>query len=321
MYSNTGDKVVPRCANRAKIAREVLLALAHVLSAGTFEIKGGFVRDGGYLPGGGRWAEQDDSDIDLEFKTHVPCDTFGLGDIKLKKSAEEFRNQILKKKGISGRSVYWVPSSDYNFVSPFALCRTEIEYRGTRVSIDFLYKPMYKLDFDVNSLVLGNFGPKVREDTVSLVDYDTVIKNIENKEFNVTWEKNWTPIQLGVIIERVKKMTKRGWKCLNFEEIGEYFDGGTNSLTKNSLIFTHMRNFLISEKDMDKPCPFCKEPVKKGDKTLLSSWCGHEGFHHHLCVMENWMKSHSDPNVRLGEEFFKPTCGICPGYLPSVQLF
>lgn len=285
--------VDPRVEDRIHIA-QILMKI--VLPMKNFVIKGGFVRDGGYKSNGGDWAEST-FDIDLDYIGGSI--TSALANLK----------QKLGTVDISVINYGLVCEPTYHTMYSFKLYRWNLEYHGTMVDIDICYKPTYHLDFDVNALKLTSDGlTKWYED----LDFINVINNIKKKQFRVMWSSDWKAKQLGIILQRIHKMEKRGWKCLNFAEIGKYFDG-TKDFTffgKDIMYFTMMSKFNVKKDYEEQECKHCKKMVKKGDYVPISSWCGHENLHHHRCVMAEWMSLHSVTS-RNSKTNYHPWCQKC----------
>ncbi len=218
--NSVSDRVYDQqvCSDRMYVAQQVLAAVRKVSN---ITIKGGFVRDGGYLTDGGVWAASS-SDIDLEIISDVwiapglNCeDLIRLGCNKYKKYIEIRKNfidviasvlKLISVKNIEENMLQGMYCGD--------LYRMVVQHQKTQVSIDICFDPTWELDFDVNALALDSEQKVVsKSDDVSLV---TTRDNIEKKQFRVMWNPIWKKSrQLEIIHKRIKKMEARGWKCLN----------------------------------------------------------------------------------------------------------
>ena len=286
--------------NRIHVAQAVMT----LLLLGNLAIKGGFVRDGGYQKNGD-WS-QSDSDIDLEIMAPV-FESKKMIKRKLKEMERELqKNDVL----VSKKSEPFQPT--YHATYCFELYRWTLSYNGTEVDVDICYMPTYHLDFDVNALKLT---PDGLTKWYNEIDFFDVLENIEKKQFKVMWTPFWKAKQLGIILQRIHKMEQRGWKCLNFAEIGKYFDGTEDFsfLGKDSLYFTMMTQFNIKKDDEIHECVYCRKMVKKGDFVQISSWCEHEHLHHHRCVMAEWMNLHSATH-RYSKTAYRPLCQKCENF-------
>jgi predicted nucleotidyltransferase len=293
-----------RIENRIHVAQAVMELQKKIIIDDTeIVIKGGFVRDGGYQKSGGTWAKGT-SDIDLEIMmSHFP--TFREDLLKVLKKME----RELEKNDVFVQKKSQPFQTTYHSTYCFELYRWTLSYNGTEVDVDICYKPTYHLDFDVNALKLTTEGLTKWYHGVDFID---VLKNIEKKQFNVMWTQTWKAKQLGIILQRIHKMEQRGWKCLNFAEIGKYFDGTKDFsfLGKDPFYFTMMTKFNIKKDNEVQECKICDKMVKKGDFVLISSWCGHEHLHHHRCMMAEWMSLHSAARRNTKAEL-RPLCDKC----------
>ena len=198
-------------SDRVYIAQQVLAAVRKVPN---IIIKGGFVRDGGYLPGGGIWATSS-SDIDLEiiapkWEFRKPLNYYE----EYFHTRKTFIESVSSDESVTVLSQGQVTENMLQGMYCGGLYRMVLQYQKTQVSIDICFDPAWKLDFDVNALALGSEQNVIsKSDDVSL---DTTRDNIKKKQFRVMWNPIWKKSrQLEIINRRIEKMEARGWKCLN----------------------------------------------------------------------------------------------------------
>lgn len=267
-------------------------------------IKGGFVRDGGYLEDGGDW-DGNVSDIDIQFNSD------GKEPRDYRKFVSSFKEKISQIHGLTCSDPTDVRSAEYTLDASRALVKTMVSHEGVDVKVDIAFELPFSPDFDVNTLKLD---PKKGIQTFignQHGDFLDIMNNIKKRQFVVLWDTHyWYYQELSIILMRIHKMEKRGWKCLNFKEIRTYFSGvhPVSILPKkdNRALFA-LTSFKKAKKDAGL-CSRCEMPIVKGDYVPTTSWCGHHKQHHHRCVMSQWIEDRG-----LCHHFAKqgPTCNIC----------
>ncbi len=198
-------------SDRVYVAQQVIAAVRKVPN---ITIKGGFVRDGGYLTDGGVWAASS-SDIDLEI--NAPRWEFRKPPNYYEEyfhTRKTFIELVSSDESITVLSQERVTENIIQGIHCDDLYRMVLRYKKTQVSVDICFDPVWEFDFDVNALALDSEQNVVsKSDDVSLV---TIRDNIKKKQFRVMWIPTWVSSRrLEIINKCIEKMEARGWKCLN----------------------------------------------------------------------------------------------------------